>query len=481
MRNHLDLFVNGHPERIAGADAFRTVASWLREIRGATGTKTVCEEGDCGACTVLVGTPRDGSLDYKPVNSCIQFLFQLDGTHLVTVEGLKLGEELSAVQQSMVDHQGSQCGYCTPGFVVAMTALHESTPGITESDAREALTGNLCRCTGYEPIIKAALDMTRGHGKRIEELYPSRPIADALVKVAGPVRVEAAGRTFFAPSTLDEALAFLADQPGAVIVQGGTDFGVQCNKRGLRPDVMMTLSRVEGLDGISVEGGALVVGGRATLGSLEAFTRGRVSSLHGILCLFGSPQIRNAGTLAGNIANASPIADTLPFLFVCGAELELASSRGKRVVGINSFYKGYKKLDLAPGEMITRVRIPLPGEAETIRLYKVSKRRDLDISTFTAAIRMTLDGGRMSGVSLAYGGVAPVVLRLPKTEALLEGREANEALFREAGEVARTEIAPISDVRGSKEFRSLLASNVLMKFFHEEIAGAPGAGSGGAR
>ncbi|MGK2855726.1 MAG: xanthine dehydrogenase small subunit [Thermoanaerobaculia bacterium] len=481
MRDHLELFVNGRETRIAGTDAFRTVATWLREVRGATGTKTVCEEGDCGACTVLVGTRCDGSLDYKPVNSCIQFLFQLDGTHLVTVEGLKLGDELSAVQQSMVDHQGAQCGYCTPGFVVAMTALHESEPSITERDAREALTGNLCRCTGYEPIIKAALDMTRGHGKRIEELYPSQPIAEALAKSSGPVRVDASGRTFFAPSTLDGVLAFLAEQPDAVIVQGGTDFGVQCNKRGLRPAAMMTLSHVTGLDEISIAGGTLLVGGRATLASLEAFALGRVAALHGILCLFGSPQIRNAGTLAGNIANASPIADTVPFLFVCEAELELASVRGARVVGINSFYKGYKKLDMASDEMITRIRIPLPGDGEIVRLYKVSKRRDLDISTFTAAIRMTLDGARMSGVKLAYGGVAPVVLRLPKTEALLEGREASEALFREAGSVARAEIAPISDVRGSKEFRSLLAGNVLMKFFHEEIAGGVGARKEGAR
>lgn len=481
MRNHLELFVNGHPERIVGADAFRTVANWLREARGATGTKTVCEEGDCGACTVLIGTPRGGALEYRPVNSCIQFMFQLDGTHVVTVEGLKLGDELSAVQQSMVDHQGSQCGYCTPGFVVAMTALHESLQNVTERDAREALTGNLCRCTGYEPIVKAALDMTRGHGKRLDELYPPAPIAESLERSLDAVRIDFEGRTFFAPGRHPDALAFLAANPGAVIVQGGTDVGVQCNKRGLRPPVMMTLSRIEGLDAIAIDGGALVVGGRTTLATLEAFTRGRVPALHSILCLFGSPQIRNAGTLAGNIANASPIADTLPFLFICEAAIELSSARGERTVGINSLYKGYKKLDMLPGEMISRVRIPLPGEGETVRLYKVSKRRDLDISTFTAAIRMTLDGAKMSGVKLAFGGVAPVVLRLPKTEALLEGREASEALFREAGEVARGEIAPISDVRGSKEFRLLLASNVLMKFFHEEIAGSQRARSGEAR
>jgi xanthine dehydrogenase small subunit len=465
--------------RISGSDAFRTVASWLREAQGATGTKTVCEEGDCGACTVLVGTPRGGRLDYAPVNSCIQFMFQVDGAHVVTVEGLKLGDELSSVQQSMVDHHGAQCGYCTPGFVVAMTALRESGSSVTGRAAREALTGNLCRCTGYDPIIEAALDMTRGHGRSIDELYPPAPVAEALSRAPAAVRIVQNGRTFFAPDMHRDALAFLAANPGTVIVQGGTDFGVQCNKRGFRPDAMMTLARLDGLDAISIEDGALVVGGSATLSALEAFTDGRVPALHSILALFGSPQIRNAGTLAGNIANASPIADTLPFLFVCGAELELESVRGTRVVAINGFYKGYKQLDKAPDEMITKVRIPLPGSSETVRLYKVSKRRDLDISTFTAAIRMTLSGGTMSGVRLAYGGVAPVVLRLPRTEALLEGAAATEALFRDAGEVARGEIAPISDVRGSKEFRSLLAGNVLMKFFHEEIAG--GASRSGAR
>jgi xanthine dehydrogenase small subunit len=181
------------------------------------------------------------------------------------------------------------------------------------------------------------------------------------------------------------------------------------------------------------------------------------------------------------VANASPIADTLPFLFVCDAGIELASSRGERVVPVREFYKGYKKLDMAPGEMITRIRIPLPSAPEIVRLYKVSKRRDLDISTFTAAIRMTLAGGRMSGVRVAYGGVAPVVLRLPRTEALLEGAAPSEALFREAGELARGEIAPISDVRGSKEYRSLLASNVLMKFFHEELAGGASSPAAEAR
>ncbi|MBI2215159.1 MAG: FAD binding domain-containing protein [Acidobacteria bacterium] len=481
MRDHLELFLNGRKVRVSGTDAFRTAANWLREVRGATGTKTVCEEGDCGACTVLVGTPRDGRLDYVPVNSCIQMLFQLDGIHVVSVEGLQLGSELSDVQRSMVDHHGAQCGYCTPGFVVAMTALRESGAAVTGREAREALTGNLCRCTGYDPIIEAALDMTGGHGRSLDELYPPGPIAEALARASDGVRIDANGRTFFAPHTLRDALAFLAANPGAVIVQGGTDFGVQCNKRGLRPSVMMTLAHLDGLDGIAIENGALVVGGRATLAALEKFTETRVPALHGILQLFGSPQIRNAGTLAGNVANASPIADTLPFLFVCEAELELESVRGKRAVGINAFYKGYKQLDKAPDEMITKVRVPLPGEAETVRLYKVSKRRDLDISTFTAAIRMTVAGGRMSGVKIAYGGVAPVVLRLPRTEALLEGAGATEALFREAGDVARGEIAPISDVRGSKEFRSLLAANVLMKFFHEEIAGARVAPGTGAR
>ena len=468
MRDHLLLHLNGEPLRIGGEDAFRTLSAYLRQVRGATGTKIVCEEGDCGACTVLVGSLEKDELVYRPVNSCILLVYQLDCTHVVTVEGVAPKGELSALQESMMTHHGAQCGFCTPGFITAMTALYEGREELTERDVRQGLTGNLCRCTGYEPIVKAALAVDPAAMRRMRDLYPPEPIVRAIRSAAGEsVRVEAAGREFHAPTTLDEAVALRGRSAPPAIVQGATDAGVWHNKRAYDPPAVMMLSRVAGMTAIEERDGVLEVGGSATLAALEAVVRDRVPPLAAILARFGSPQIRNAGTLAGNVANASPIADTLPFLFVMEATVELASTRGRRLVEITDFYRGYKTLEVAPDELISRMLIPLPREDETLRLYKLSKRRDLDISTFTAAVRMKVSAGRVGEVRIAYGGVGPVVLRLPRTEAWLTGREIDEESFAAAGRLAREEIAPISDVRGSREFRLQLAENILLKLYHE--------------
>lgn len=469
MRDYVGLLINGRETPIRGAEAFMTLASYLRNVARVTGTKIVCEEGDCGACTVLVGRVENGALHYEVVNSCILFVFQLDATHVVTVEGLAKTGQLNAVQQAMVEHQGAQCGYCTPGFVVAMTGLCEASLRLTDADVRQGLTGNLCRCTGYEPIIKAALLSGAHSAPGLADLYPPDEITAKLASWDDEVRVRDGDRELFLPLTPGSAVRFKSENPDSVIVQGATDFGVICNKRGLRPRALMSLARLSGLDMITRIDGILAVGARVSLTELEAYTKEALPELHGILALFGSPQIRNAGTLAGNIANGSPIADTLPFLFVTGASVELASVRGTRSVGINGLFLGYRKLDIRPDELIVSVLIPLPAPDETLRLYKVSKRRDLDISTFTAAIRMKVHDGRMSGVRIAYGGVAPVVMRLPETEEYLNTHDASEAVFRGAGAIARSEISPISDMRGSAAFRSQLAENILMKFYWEEI------------
>jgi xanthine dehydrogenase small subunit len=466
MRDFLLLYLNGERLEIRGAHAFRTLSSYLRQDRAAMGTKIVCEEGDCGACTVLVGTPEDGALVYRPINSCILLLHQMDCTHVVTVEGVAPRGTLSAVQERMVEHQGAQCGFCTPGFVTALTALFESGEAADERAVRAGLTGNLCRCTGYQPIIEAALAVDPADVRRLGELYPpERMLGDFAEAADAPVRISAGAREYLGATTLESAVE--ARAAGAVIVQGATDVGVWVNKRAFAPPLVLGLCRVPGMTTIEERDGALEVGGSATLAALEAFVRERVPAFHGILERFGSPQIRNAGTLAGNVANASPIADTLPFLFVMGAQLEIAGRAGRRTVEIGAFYRGYKSLDLAPDELITRVRIPLPAEGEILRLYKISRRRDLDISTFTAALRITRDGDAIGEARIAYGGVGPVVLRLSRTEAWLRGRPFTEATFAEAGALAREEIAPIGDVRGSREYRLRLAENVLLRFYHE--------------
>jgi xanthine dehydrogenase small subunit len=466
MRDSLLIHVNGEPHHISGDAAFQTLSRFLRYDERLTGTKIVCEEGDCGACTVLVGRRAGEKLRYAPINSCIQFLFQLDCTHVVTVEGLARGGELTPVQESMVRCHGAQCGYCTPGFIVAMAGLFEQGDSPTAADVRYALTGNLCRCTGYEPIIKAALEVKAQ--PRIESLYPSAPILREIEKVERePLRIGA----FFKPVDLESAIAFKAEHPKAVIVQGATDFGVWRTKRGFVPEAILSLDAIEGMGDIGVENGTLLVGGRVSLARFESAVRDLVPELGPILGpimeRFGSPQIKNAGTLAGNIANASPIADTLPFLFVSQAQLELTGARGTRSVAINDFYKGYKTLDLAPDEIITRIIIPIPVAGETLRLYKISKRSHLDISSFTAAMLMRRDNGHVDSIRIAYGGVAPVVLRLPKTEQYLAGRPFARETFAAAGEIARGEIAPISDVRGSREFRLQLAENILQRFYFE--------------
>ncbi len=444
------------------------LSSYLRYEQGATGTKVVCAEGDCGACTVLLGKRMGEEIEYKPVNSCILFMHQLDCSHIVTVEGVKPGEELNPVQQAMVDHHGAQCGYCTPGIIVSMCSLFDCKKAADEQDIKDALTGNLCRCTGYEPIIAAGMNVDAQRISSLHELYPASEMLKEFTSCSrDSVRLNGLEKTCFVPASVEEAIEFKAKNSGTVIVSGGSDVCVNMNKRRFDPSVVMSLSNIHGLSDIKIENGNLVVGARATLQALADWAREEMPELHKIMWLFGSPQIRNSGTLAGNIANGSPIADTLPWLFVMEALIELTGVNGKRTTNINSFYKGYKKLDMTPDEMITRVLIPLPASDELIRLFKVSRRQNLDISTFTAAIRMRIVGGTIEKASLAYGGVGPVVLRLPKTELFLVGKKALRETFEQAGKLAREEIAPISDVRGSRDFRFELAENILVKFFHE--------------
>jgi xanthine dehydrogenase small subunit len=473
MREQVLLYINGRRHLVAQGLALLSLSDYLRHELGLVGTKIVCSEGDCGACTVLVGRPRDGRLRYHSVDSCIQFMFQLDGTHVVTVEGLSPGGQLNTVQQAMIDCHGSQCGFCTPGFVVAMTGMLEDCDRLAEADMRYGLTGNLCRCTGYTPIMEAGLGIDADAHLRLEEMYPSVAMLAEFAKTAHDnLELSAAcgqrRHLLFSPTDLRSAVGFLGAHPEATIIAGATDVGVRINKSHLLPETILDLNRLAELEAVSVEGDRLVLGARASWTTIEGLCQRLVPQFHEIVSLFGSPQIRNVGTIGGNIVNASPIADSLPFLFVMEAQLELESSAGTRQVNINDFYLGYKQLDLEPGELLTRVLVPLPEENEILRLYRVSRRRDLDISSFTAAIRMRLDGHMISDAKIAYGAVGPTILRAQRTEDFLCGLPFTEATMRQAGDFAVDEVAPISDVRGSADYRYQLTRNVLLKFYHEQ-------------
>ncbi|HEX4073022.1 MAG TPA: FAD binding domain-containing protein, partial [Planctomycetaceae bacterium] len=476
MRDHVVIYVNGKRLAIVGDDVFSSLAESLRQ-RGLVGTKIGCGEGDCGACTVLAGAPDNGSIRYRTSVSCIRPVHQLDGMHVVTIEGISPEGTLSPVQQAMVDCHGSQCGFCTPGFVNSLTALFEGD-GLVDDDAlRTGLAGNLCRCTGYEPIVAAGMAVDPVKVRRLSSLYSSPVMVDELTACAkSPILIKTGDRFLFRPVRLEDALLFRARHPGAAIAAGATELGVARNKLGLEFPAVLSLAAISELAKITRDDvGVLSVGANVTWAQLEAFAKDASPEIHALTHRFGSPQIRNVATLVGNIAHGSPVADSLCFLAIVEAELELIGVRGSRRVAVQEFHTGPKQTVLAADEIITRVLIPPIAPNEIIKLYKISKRKEMDVSTFRAGIRLRRRGDRIESAAIAFCGVGPTVLRLPRTEAFLAGGPFREETFREAGRLARAEVEPITDVRGSRAFRLQLAENILVKFYHETEDAARGA------
>lgn len=458
--------LNGRPQVVRGDAAFLTVAEYLRFNLGQCGTKVVCAEGDCGACTVLVGRAAGDRLRYLPVDCCIQFVFQVDGCHVVTVEGLGDGE-LHLAQKAMIDGHGSQCGYCTPGVVMALAGWAEA--GCDRSGSRIALSGNLCRCTGYLPIFAAADALADNPPPSLADRFAgAADVAELRQQASEALLIDVGQRRYFAPTTLDEAVAFKGAHPSAAVIAGATELGVWRNKRGVEPGMLLSLTRVPGLDRVERQGDQLIIGATATWSQIEPAIVRAIPSYRRMVERFGSPQIRHVATLAGNIANGSPIADSLGLLSVMDAELEIAGPRGRRRRPMDGFYAGYKKKDLAPDELIVSVGLPLPRPGDRLRFTKVSRRTDLDIATFGAAIRIRETDGIIESAAVALTGVAPTVVRASQAEAYLVGRPFAEEAFREAGRIARQEIKPITDVRGSRDFRLQLTENVFAKFYCEE-------------
>jgi xanthine dehydrogenase small subunit len=466
MRDFVLIHVNGHRHEVRGARVFQSLSDFLRYDLQLTGTKVVCAEGDCGSCSVLLGRAAVGRIAYKTVCSCIQFLYQLDCCHVVTIEGLKYDGKLNPVQDAMVKCQGSQCGFCTPGFVVSLCALFDQQKPVQETDIRNACIGNLCRCTGYEPIIRAAGQVNTAELRQLESLFPSQPLIQELSSSASQeVLVRDGDREFFKPLTLAAASSYRAAHPESMVIAGGTDVGVQINKGLRQPKTILSLSALRELEKIRVENGAIIAGALCSITELERVSRSALPEYSRLLGLFGSPPIRNAGTIGGNIANGSPIGDSMPAMYVLNAVVELAGATHTRQVNINDFYTGYRKTVMQAGELIANVIIPIPSGDEIFKLYKVSRRRDLDISAFTAAIWMKRDGEIVREARIAYGGVGPNIIRLTRTEAFFAGKAITPQVIRAAGSIAREEITPISDVRGSASFRSQLATNILRKFY----------------
>ncbi len=489
MRDHLVFYLNGIRHCVSGPLAACTVTDYLRSgvSQRLPGTKVACAEGDCGACTVLVGKlgAEGNSFEYQTIDACIAFVYQLDRCHVITVEGLQHQETLTAVQTAMVDCHGSQCGFCTPGFVMAMHGLVEQQScdnNLTDDDLRLGLSGNLCRCTGYAQILDAGHTLNPVDITSVDSKFDTSSMLASLTSLDnGPVHINArhvaetnnsvvtnsTPPEIFLPTTLDDLLSRRAERTSATLVAGATDLGVQHNHGKFSPTDILFTQGVAELDQLEVVDNELVIGATVSWSRIEAFVREQVPEYHQILTRFGSPQVRHAGTLIGNLANASPIADSIPFHYVAGSTIELASVGGRREVPIEQFYLGYKQLDLRPDEVIVSVRTPLPTSNEHLKLYKISKRRDMDISTVTAAFWFELDDQTILSARIATGGVGPTIARLPKAEASLARKPFSLDALQTAGRLARDEITPISDVRGSATYRLQLVENLFAKCFHD--------------
>jgi xanthine dehydrogenase small subunit len=466
MSDAVRFVLDGRVREIEHVDPTLTVLRWLREVEHRCGTKEGCAEGDCGACTVVLGELHRGEVRYRAVNACLLFVPALDGKALITVESLAGRDgSLHPVQRAMVECHASQCGFCTPGFVMSLVALYESEPAPTRRRLDDVLAGNLCRCTGYRPIVAAGRQAYEyGEPRRLEGQKVE--LAGLLASIArqGTLSLEHEGRRFFAPRTLDALAELLAAHPGARLLAGGTDVGLLVTKEHRALDTVISLGAIPELAEVAVSGTHVEIGGAATYADAHAVLAAHHPDLGELIRRLGSVQIRNAGTLGGNIANASPIGDTLPALVALDATLVLLQGRARREVPIDGFFTGYRKTALRAGEIIERIRVPVRSPDRAFRAYKVSKRFDQDISAVCGAFAVALSDGRVRDVRLCYGGVAAIPVRARATERALTGRPWDEASIAAALPVLDGELAPISDMRASATYRRLVARNLLRKF-----------------
>ena len=461
--------LDGKVVSVAGLPPTTTVLEYLREHLGRTGTKEGCAEGDCGACTVVLGECIGGErMRYRAINSCIRFLPTIDGKELVTVESLAGDDQtLHPVQQAMVDLHASQCGFCTPGFVMSLFALylHERPP--ERADVLEALAGNLCRCTGYRPIIDAGCAMRTYPEPACwsREAAQAPAHAELLQSIQRDRMLAAPG--FVAPRTIDELAEALETAPGSLLLAGGTDIGLWVTKhlRELAPIVY--LGEVAELQAIEIGDDHLRIGAAVALTDAWREIVARIPALAEVAERFGSPPVRNSGTLCGNIANGSPIGDAMPALIALGAHIELRRGAVTRELGLEDFYLGYQKKALDPGEFVVAVHVPVPDEAMRIASYKWSKRIDQDISAVCVAFALRCEGDRIAALRIACGGMAPIPARAHHAEAALVGKTWDDASADAAIAALAQDFDPISDMRASADYRLRAAGNLLRRFLLE--------------
>jgi xanthine dehydrogenase small subunit len=459
-----------------------TALELLNDKLALHGTKSSCNEGDCGACTVLIGLKQKKQVVYQAVNSCLYPAVRLHGKHLITVEGLTEKDKLHPIQTAMLDTHGTQCGFCTPGFVMSMLGLFLANPRPSKAEVLAALEGNLCRCTGYDSILQAALWLKKNlkHGvdllpSKLRKVEKSLNSDVAVIQSLEGANLEAyTTRNFHTPKTLIELWKAMqkSSPEGYKFLAGGTDLQVLANIQHIRPVNLIDLSELKELQGIRLTGKSLWIGAGATLS--EICTHKLVAKHFPLLLQaieqMSSQQIRNSATLAGNIANASPVADGATTLLALEASVILVSCQQERTVKLSDFYHAYKQTELQPQEIIKAISLPLLAAAETYSDFlKSAKRKAVDISGVVSAFSAELKAGRISRAVLSFGGVAPYPALAIKTMAYLKGKKLEPGIVEQAASIAREEFRPISDVRGSEQYRSLLIQNHVLKHLNNLI------------
>lgn len=473
MNDAISFILNNETVSLKDFGPTDTLLDYLRLSRRLTGSKEGCAEGDCGACTVLVGRLLDGSLRYESVNACIRFLGSLHGTHIVTVEHLAARDgTLHPVQQAMVDFHGSQCGFCTPGFIMSLYGLWLSAENPSRADIEKALQGNLCRCTGYEPIVRAAEKIAAARPSALfDPLQRDRTDIMArlwAIRTNETIVVTKGDDRTIVPATLSSLIDLYAAEPKATIVAGSTDVGLWVTKQMRALNPVIFINNLSELQTVTVNGESITLGAGVTYSQAFKTIADHVPPLARLFDRIGGEQVRNMGTIGGNIANGSPIGDTPPALIALGAILTLRSSSGARTIPLESYFIEYGRQDRLSGEFVEKLLIPLPKAESRYAVYKISKRRDEDISALCAAFNLILDAnGSVEDIRIAFGGMAGTPKRAAHLEAALLGKPWTQETIEAARDTLDEDFQPLTDWRATAEYRQLTAKNLLTRFFLE--------------
>lgn len=458
---------------VQGGDPTSTLLNYLRYDLARTGSKEGCAEGDCGACTVVVGSLKGDRVEYRAVNACIIFLPTLDGKELLTVESLKArGANLHPVQAALVETHGSQCGFCTPGFVMSLYALYLKGKVPSKNEIEDALAGNLCRCTGYGPIIEAASLMFEIGASELPDMDEKTARLKAIARtdtlaITGKSILTGGEKRYFAPVTVDALAAVAAENPDATFLAGGTDVGLWVTKMHKELSTVIYVGDVAELLEITETEDAIEIGASVSYTDAMGLLGKYYPDMGEIVRRLGSVQIRNSGTLGGNIANGSPIGDGPPLLIAVGAELVLRKGKSERTILLEDFFIAYGQQDLAAGEFVSRIIVPKPTPNLTYAAYKLSKRFDQDISAVCAGFGVTIEAGKVTSAKLAYGGMAATPKRAANAEAALVGNRWDKATIQNAMAAMKDDFTPLDDMRASAKYRSISAANLLMKMYLE--------------